>query len=373
LEIAMSAKGPSYREHAGGQGFATYKGVNKYFGKYGLDESLQKYHDFTTEWIAKGRPHLREPTVPTQDMTVNELLVMFWEHAEKTYTKHGKPTSQLPNFKYAIKVVRESFGGTPARSFDDVALERVRDAIIDQKRLCTRETNRRVELIRQIFRWATRKRLIPAEVLTKLATVQGLRSGQRGTRNHSPTGPVSKDHVDAVLGLLTPQLAAMVQVQMICGMRPGEVCLMRGCDIDSRWIYRPHRHKVEHHNRERIIYVLPAAQAILKPWIDGRDPEEYLFQPKQAKVRRRLKSNPKRAYGVCYSVAAYRHSVERACRRVGIPEWHPHQLRHAGLTEIFQKAGIGAAMVQAGHVRQATTETYLHDRFEAAKAAMDRM
>ena len=49
----------------------------------------------------------------------------------------------------------------------------------------------------------------------------------------------------------------MIQLQRLTGMRPGEVTIMRGCDLvttNKAWTYRPGTHKTEHHGRERTIY-----------------------------------------------------------------------------------------------------------------------
>jgi hypothetical protein len=63
--------------------------------------------------------------------------------------------------------------------------------------------------------------------------------------------PVADEHVRAVLPQLTPPGRAMVLVQRLTGMRPGEVVLMRPCDLDRRrgttWVCRPESHKTEHH------------------------------------------------------------------------------------------------------------------------------
>lgn len=53
-------------------------------------------------------------------------------------------------------------------------------------------------------------------------------------------------------------------MQLLTGARPGETILMRTCDIDTTgpvWVYRPHRHKGEHHEHEREIRLGPKAQA----------------------------------------------------------------------------------------------------------------
>jgi hypothetical protein len=46
---------------------------------------------------------------------------------------------------------------------------------------------------------------------------------------------------------------------------------MRSIDIDtsdpSSWVYRPGRHKTEHHERDRYIFLGPKAQVVLRPFL----------------------------------------------------------------------------------------------------------
>jgi integrase len=54
--------------------------------------------------------------------------------------------------------------------------------------------------------------------------------------------PVAEHVVEATLPHVRPQVAAMVRLQLLTGMRPGEVVAMRGCDLEMRekvWLYRP--------------------------------------------------------------------------------------------------------------------------------------
>ena len=86
----------------------------------------------------------------------------------------------------------------------------------------------------------------------------------------------------------------MIDVQLLTGMRPGEVVLMRTCDIDRSadvWVYRPEHHKTLHHGHDRAIYIGPKCQELLTPLLKKDEPEAYLFSPADAE-RERL------AYGV---------------------------------------------------------------------------
>ena len=94
---------------------------------------------------------------------------------------------------------------------------------------------------------------------------------------------------------------AMIELQRLSGMRPGEVVLMRLCDIDRSgkvWLYRPGRHKAEHHGHARVVPLGPQAQSVLEPFL-ARDERTFLFSPKEAEqarnAKRRLSAKGRRA------------------------------------------------------------------------------
>ena len=146
----------------------------------------------------------------------------------------------------------------------------------------------------------------------------------------------------------------MVKLQYLTGCRPAEVRLIRPCDVDTSgevWVYSPPSHKAEHHGRERRIYVGPAAQKVLAPWLN-RPATTFCFSPAEAaretnarrraerrrpmtpsQAKRKPKVRRKRAPGVCYGRNSYHHAITRACWRASIAGWAPNRLRHSRATE----------------------------------------
>ncbi len=111
---------------------------------------------------------------------------------------------------------------------------------------------------------------------------------------------------------------------------------MRGADIDATgrlWLYRPQRHKTEHHGMRREIPLGPKAQEIVKPFLKPKL-EAFLFSPAEAVAewnavrrsqrrtplgpsakRRRLHRDPTGGAGDRYHGNAYRYAICRACGR----------------------------------------------------------
>src|SRR5262249_37171132 len=134
------------------------------------------------------------------------------------------------------------------------------------------------------FAWAVAEELVPAMTLHALQAVKGLRRGRGKAKETDAVRPVSDAAVDATLPFLTPTAAGMVRVQRLTGMRPGEVCRLRACDLDVTgpvWLYRPNRHKTQHLGRERIVPVGPQAQEVLRPFLVP-DTNAYVFSPARA-------------------------------------------------------------------------------------------
>ena len=162
-------------------------------------------------------------------------------------------------------------------------------------------------------------------------------------------------------------------------MRPGEVVVMRGRDLDTTgklWFYQPESHKTEHHGHERIVELGRRAQAVVREFLKP-DLDAYLFSaadaveehnaerrrernspmtPSQAKRRRKRK--PKRAPRDHYDCDSYRQAIDRACKLADVPRWHPHQLRHSYGTRIRKEFGVEVARVMLGHRSVAVTELY---------------
>jgi integrase len=384
---------PSFRHHKPtGQAVVTIDGRDIYLGRFDTPQSRAEYDRLIGEWLANGRTLPPERGGPA-DLTINELILAYWKHVQSYYVKHGRPTSEQDTVKQALRFLRppSPYGDTPAKEFGPLALKAVRKAMIEHG-WCRGYINKQVNRLRRMFSWAAENELLPLSVYQELANVAGLRRNRTAAREKGPVMPVSDGVVAQTLPRLSPTVAAMVQVQRLCGCRPQEIVLMRAVDIDMTdpqcWVYRPDRHKLEHHDRERIIYIGPRAQAILRPFLT-LDVSGYLFSPKRAEEERRAalrearktpftpsqrarrpKPLPKRQPGDQYNVGSYRKAIRAACVKLGIPIWFPNQLRHAAASEIRRRYGLDASQAVLGHSELDTTQIYATACLERARAVM---
>jgi integrase len=193
----------------------------------------------------------------------------------------------------------------------------------------------------------------------------------------------------------------MVELQRLSGCRPGEVMAMRAIDLTMSgpvWTYRPASHKNTHRGRERVIFLGPQAQEVVKPFLTT-NLGAYLFSPRAyveamrqrraeqrkskrtpSQLRRKRKAKPKRQPAERYNRRSYRVAIIRAIDKVNkqrakqglpaIPHWSPLQLRHTAATEIRARYGVEAAKTILGHSKVETTQIYAERDLNKAEEIM---
>lgn len=264
--------------------------------------------------------------------------------------------------------------------------------------------------------------MIPPAVLQALAAVPGLKKGRCDAPEPEPVAPVDVYVVEQTIPLMLPVTADMVRLQLLTGARPGEVCSLRPCDIDRSgdiWEHSVDGHKTEHHGRSRTVYIGPAAQALLRPYL-LRDELSHCFSPREAMDQHRAqryerrttplscgnrpgtnrKRQSRKKAGDRYDTSSYRHAIHYACDRAFPPpgelakqegettkqhmarltederaaldawqkehRWSPNKLRHTKATEIRRRFGLEAAQVILGHAAADVTQIYAERDAEKA-------
>lgn len=342
-------------------------------------------------------------------ITIARLCKLYCKHAVKYYGKpDGNRTSEASSVEFALRPLRKLFGRSRVADFGPRKLCQVRQGMIERG-WCRRQINQQVGRIKRMFRWGVENELIPPSAFHGVQAVQGLRAGRSEARESLPVKPVPEPMIDAVLPFASPQVKAMIQTQLLTGMRPGEVCIMRTCDIDTNqqpWVYRPEHHKTEHHHHERNVFLGPKSQEIVRPFLKTEKPTKYLFSPADAdRIRRKRlhaqrktplscgnrpgtnrKRRPKRSPGNRYDTASYRRAITYASEAAfPVPDglddaqakkwrrehnWHPHQLRHNAATKLRKDFGIDVAQVVLGHKTLAVTQVYAEKNVESAQRVM---
>ena len=197
----------------------------------------------------------------------------------------------------------------------------------------------------------SRKRSCRQEVLVGLRAVTGLQRGRTKAVERERVKPVEVSVIDATLKQLRPMVADMVRIQLLTGMRPGELCQMQASDIDrimSDWRYTPSDHKMIHKDCVRLVAIGPKAQEILDKYLS----EEPCFVGER---------------GSRMTTAAFRDAIHRACDKAKVARWNPNQLRHNAATKITSEYDLETARAVLSHSDTKTTEIYAERDYEIAK------
>ncbi len=381
---------PVYQHHKA-RGLARVKvnGHDIYLGPYNSPESHQEYNRIIAELTSQAAAPPARKAARSSNISVAKLALAYIQWAEQNYAREGVPNREYAHIRTALRPLKDLYGLTRVADFGPIALKTVREQWIDAGHARS-YINDHTARLKRMFKWGVENELVPPTIHQALQCVSGLRRG-RGGRETKKIRPVAQAHIGAVLKVASSPVAAMIQLQALTGMRPGEVVLMRGSDLTMHgdtWEYIPERHKCEHLDIERIIFLGPRAQAIVREFLKP-DLTAYLFDPaegvreKHAQQRaarktplrgshrraaaRKRKPHPKWQPAEHYTTASYRRAIQRACVKAGVPSWHPNQLRHNRATELRRQYGIEVARVVLGHRSAATTEIYTEaDRQRAA-------
>lgn len=429
---------PSYRQRTGYDqalvtltDAATGKRRDYWLGPYGSPESRERYHRVIAEWESLNRrlpdPDFDRPrsnTSPASGPTIEQVIHRYWIWVKANYSKR-EARSQRP----LLRLLRQMEGATPAALFGPNRLRLLREAMV-QGDACAdppREpwsrpyTNWQVRRVRRVFKWAASHELIPPSVHQALAIVEPLKRGRTTARETDPVRPAPEHLVDAARPFMSRQVRALVDLQLLTGARPGELVGMRAIDLDMNapggvWTFSPADHKNAHREMERVIYLGPKAQRVVRPFLADRGIDTPLFSPAEAEAERRAeqhanrrtplscgnrpgsnrKATPRRQPRDRYTVDSYRRAIERACdnatpppahlakregesearwlarlseaERAELKAWrnahrfHPYQLRHTAATQIRREFGLEAAQLALGHASATITDAVYAER-----------
>ena len=295
-----------------------------------------------------------EPPAAVGGASVAELCVRYARHASQYY---GGRSSEFAHLKAVLAILAGRCGELPAGSFGPKEFRRVRDEFAARgwQRQYVNDQARR---LRTVFKWAVGEELVPAGVWQSLRAVPGLARGRSPAPEREPVTPPPLRAVVAVLRRGPPTVARMLRFQWLTGCRCQDVCGLRWEHVDRSgdvWVCRPEQHKGRWRGRVREFFAGPRAQRLLSDHSADCGPV----------FRTRLGGN--------YKVMSYCRAVLRACRRAGVAEWSPGQLRHATAVRVRARFGVEAAKVVLGHADIGTTLIYAEKNAVLATSVVSKI
>lgn len=374
---------PAFCIHArSGNAFAKHAGVQHWFGPAADPRARARYQQFVASLLATGSPPASEDGAP-RSYTVADLVADYFERHAQHHYKHvadGKPTSTIATLRLVAKAMLSLFGELQARDFSLLELRALRQALIDQS-LARKTVNDRVGHAQRIIGWAASEGLIPPENGVRLRALRPLQKHRSAAHECPPRQPVEWATVEATLPFLSRQLQAIVRTLWLTGARPSEIVQITTSKVDMSgpvWVFTVPKHKTLHHGKVREIDLGPAAQEVLRPFVQ-LDRDLPWFRPSDAErerneKRRASRRSPRwpshernqaakraratRQVGDRYDTSSIGNAISRACEKAGVGHWSAYQLRHSALSRIRREFGIEAALSVGGHGSIDTTELY---------------
>ncbi|CAB5237950.1 XerC Integrase [uncultured Caudovirales phage] len=340
---------PAYLKHSSGSARVLWNGDEILVGPYGSAESYARYQSILDLFRETGS--IRPPTDPVK---VGELIEKFLSAMEQEYGKSKEPKQM----RLAFRVLRQVYGELPSSEFSPFNLRGLRDIWVKND-LSVTTINMWHSYVVKLFKWASSHDIVEPDVTAKLASVSKLSRVRGNAKPPKKVLPVSRSHLESIREKVSRQVWAMMEIQWHTGMRPGEVVIMRGADIDTSgeiWKYRPSQHKTMHRGKDRIIGIGPHGQEVLREMLRPG----FLFSPQEAlcEMGRTPNMKAKKVPGQHYTEASYGRAVREACKKAGVEVWSPNRIRHAFATRVRSELGLDSAQVALGHSDAKITQIY---------------
>lgn len=194
---------PQYCLHKGTrQAIVSLFGQRVYLGPYGSPRSHAEYQKVLQLWherrdkqpprtpeselelkLANITPEtLRDKRLAGAPLTINELALVFRRHAREYYRKNGEHTREATLIDDVIRILRKHHATDFLDDFGPVALEILREKMINELDWSRKHLNKQVGRLVRMFKWAAGKELVDPGVPMALKSLAGLKKGRTRAR-----------------------------------------------------------------------------------------------------------------------------------------------------------------------------------------------
>lgn len=201
-------------------------------------------------------------------------------------------------------------------------------------------------VILEALRYAEIRDLIPNGTYAAFQIIPLPRNAKQPKR----ITPTCSEELDRVREAVGQTVYDILRLEVLTGMRPGELLRLRPCDIEKMpsgvWQYVIYRHKTSGRTAAPLVkYIGPQAQEIMERYIADAKPDEPLFKRRNGK--------PHTTHSVQQRI-----SYLKRTRRDFPQTFHQYKCRHAAGTEARKHQGLEGAQAFLGHANRATSEIY---------------
>ena len=375
---------PKY-QRSGKYAVVYHHGKRIFLGDYGSPESQVAYSRFVAEIQASPTFILSKGET---SVSVKELAAGYLDYAKE----NTDPTTYVIYRTIVLDFLAKLYGDdVPVDDFKPKSLKLVRTAMMESQRFCRSILNRHTQRIVSIFQWGVENELVQETTWRALQAVKSLPEGTPGTFDHPEKEDVPDDVILRTLLFLPPTLRAMVKLQRLIGLRPGEVFRMRVGDIDrdrgnGLWYYRPGSYKTEEFVGKIEFPLGLTEQELIAPYLKGKIADQAVFSPRTAMEERKAmrregrqtKISPSQAardkakaakpsrYAEFYNRHSYKQAIEYAINKANktlpegekIPRWTPYQLRNSAATVTELEIGLDESQALLAHKTANMTRRY---------------
>lgn len=343
---------PTLRRHSfHGHAYVQFGKKQMNLGPWGSQQAKDKYAAILKEWA---KHNSIKPFVPKPNCKVSRLVAEYLRLLEPRVSRaeHKKNQTLLTTFL-------ADYYRMPAADFGKAELKAIRAQLQAQGRV-REQINKEIGRIRRCFKWGVNEDMVPAAALVNLQAVPDLAIGE-GIDNDD-VQPVPIRDLIRVSWKVNQMIRDMIFIQVRVGMRPGELCAMRGEElhegsvrigtntvtVPGGLLFAPTEHKNK--KRKKILV--------------------YLIGPRAKKLLEKYQKSQGRMF---YAYKTYHDTIQEACRELGIPEWSPGRLRHNYMGRWERLFGIEAASASVSHSSINTTAIYVQKNLAQSKNFSDKI
>lgn len=403
------------------------RGRRYYLGPWGSREADDKYRALVRQLLGVAHTGPIQAVAPQDTVieitTAADLATAYAAHAARHFVKRDRPTHTAKNAARVRDLVhRFPKGRIPIEQCTPLWLRELRtfiaaatrDTTVKPARSITRGTlNEYVAIVLRMFRFGASFEFCEPSLWYSLKALEPLKKGRppdpnaRPLPEGKPVDPVLRSWIQRTRRHLGRTVRIMLDVQLLTGMRPNELCWLRPCDLSATraagvTLYRvpAEANKTDHEEdaAPRTVWIGPRAMRLLSMLPEPSHARAFYFSPVAAatefyaarsaarrvpmydshepdlrRSRKRAAGRPPRLDREQYSPDSYRRAITRGCQRASTKaspiHFSPYQLRHNCATTIANREQIQVAQVMLGHRSISTTVRYVKPWEKHAVAA----
>lgn len=365
--------------------YVTIKGRRIYLGKWGSAETYRKYAQIISDptFASSSEKCVNDELAPplkmiqdkrgkNRDEKAATISTLFSAYTHSYQTRPRYSRTDLNRIKHTLSVILETVSDIRIKDFGIIEMKKIKDRLLSstfkhggkEQHYSRSYINKILGTIKTAFRFGANELICSENDWMRIKCLDLVRAGRTQARESEGYRLITDEEFSAVLPYLQPFYRDMITLLESCGMRPSELCSMRGDEIDRSkdiWVYTPSHHKTATRGKQRYIAFTKEERKLLEKYMN----DGYLFTPERAvREQGRTRANPSSLRDFIDPLSLSKRlkdAVRKAIKAGKLKEpWTLYNLRHKAITRIRVKYGVEYAQHFAGHSTILTQQYYDH-------------